>query len=188
MLVLGVDPRANPHAHLSGALIPQMSTSQTCRGVRSVRSEEKGSVCLLRRSPLLPPSPPSRSLGRLEKRQVWASASHTYHLREGRPLVVLLLLNSRDSDPSLTETHECLLGRQRPQDPSWASSHSAAWAAGTPTQNQLHEARPPGAAGQGPGGSSRCPAQPVPSPVAGLRAPLLQIFPASVQVFLTLYA
>lgn len=115
-----------------------MGTSQTCRGVRSVRSEERGSVCLLRGSPLLPPSPPSRSLGRLEKRQVWASASHTYHLREGRPLVVLLLLNSRDSDPSLTETHECLLGRQRPQDSSWASSHSAARAAGTPT----HEPTP----------------------------------------------
>lgn len=147
MLVLGVDPRAHPHAHLSGALIPQMSTSQTCRGVRSVRSEERGSVCLLHRSPLLPPSPPSRSPGRLEKRQVWASASHTYHLWEGRPLVVLLLLNSRDSDPSLTETHECLLGRQRPQDPSWASSHSAARAAGTPTQNQPHEAQPPGGAG-----------------------------------------
>lgn len=64
----------------------------------------------------------------------WASASHTHHLWEGRPPVVLLLLNSRDSDPSLTETHECLLGRQRPQDSSWASSHSAARAAGTPTR------------------------------------------------------
>lgn len=33
----------------------------------------------------------------------------------------VLLLNSRDSDSFLTETHECLLGRQQPQGSSWAS-------------------------------------------------------------------
>lgn len=134
-LVLGVDPRAHPHAHLSGALLPcRWAPPRPARGVRSVRSEERESACLLPRSPLPLPSPSPRSLGRLEKRQVWASESHTHHLREGRPPVVLLLLNSRESDPSLTESHECLLGRQRPQDSSWASSHSAARAAGTPTR------------------------------------------------------
>lgn len=138
MLVLGVDPRAHPHAHLSGALLPcrwaPPRPAGGVRSVRSVRSEERESACLLPRSPLPLPSPSPRSLGRLEKRQVWASESHTHHLREGRPPVVLLLLNSRESDPSLTESHECLLGRQRPQDSSWASSHSAARAAGTPTR------------------------------------------------------
>ena len=72
---------------------------------------------------LLPGSPLSlaQEPGKTEKRQARASASCTHHLREGRPPVVLLLLNSRDSDPFLTETHECLLGREPPQDSSWAS-------------------------------------------------------------------
>lgn len=155
-LVLGVDPRAHPHAHLSGALLPcRWAPPRPAGGVRSVRSEERESACLLPRSPLPLPSPSPRSLGRLEKRQVWASESHTHHLWEGRPPVVLLLLNSRESDPSLTESHECLLGRQRPQDSSWASSHSAARAA-NPRTNPAKPGHPARRA-RGPGGSSRRP-------------------------------
>lgn len=86
-------------------------------------------------------------------RQAQASASHTYHLQEGRPPVVLLLLNSRDSDPFLTETHECLLGPQLPQDQVGPPSHSTARAAAGPLRMPITEtnATSPDCAGRGRG-------------------------------------
>lgn len=124
----------------------------------------------------------------MEKKQAWASASQTHHLREGRPQVVLFLLNSRDSDPFLTETHECLLGRELPQGSSWASSHSRSRSGSPGTPIQDTQATWRGGGGARGSSSSRTPPSPRPPVLGGTQAPLLQIFPASVQVFLTLYA
>lgn len=81
--------------------------------------------------------------GKMTKREAWASASCTHHLWEGRPPVVLLLLNSRDSDPFLTETHECLLGQEPPQDSSWASQGRQGRQSTNPTSQAAGAGRGP---------------------------------------------
>lgn len=116
-------------------------------------------MLLLPRSPLLASS---WSLGSVEKKQAWASASHTHHLREGRPQVVLFLLNSRDSDPFLTETHECLLGRELPQGSSWASSRSRSRSGSPGTPIQDTQATWRGGGGARGSSSSRTPPSPRP--------------------------
>ena len=98
--------------------------------------------------------------------------------RRGRlrpqPPVVLLPLNSRDSDPFLTETRECLLGRELPQDSSWASSRSAALAAAGRQGRQSSKPTNPGhlaRRGRSLGSSSSWAPGPAlaPYPVAGLK-------------------
>lgn len=161
--------------HLFGALL-------LCRWVQEVMctqappSSFRGAAVQLRREDRETPSPIVREPGRVEKRQAQASASRTHHLQKGRPPVLLLLLNSRDSDPFLTETHECLLRRELPQDQVGPPSRSAALAAvgppRTPITKPTPQARPAWAEGGAQGASTRQdprgPCRPCPPPVAGL--------------------
>lgn len=154
---------------------------------------------------LLPRSPPFPHRGAWEEEEEEAGSglSTLYPPPPGGETPptpgVLLLLNSRDSDPFLTETHECLLGREPPQDSSWACPALAtAGRQGRQPMKPTPQATG-GLPGQGCGWGAPPLAGTPPTwrPLGPLalaknhgrtQAPLLQMSPASLQVFSTLYA
>lgn len=167
-----------------GLSYPADGTSGPSGGGRSVRSEERESACLL---PRFPPGSPHRP-GAWEdwrRGRFGPSESHTHHPPGGDPRSSSFCSTQGNQTPSLTESHECLLGRQRPQDSSWASSHSAARAKPDANPaNQPREARPPSAAGAGPRWLlPPAPPSPRPSPVAGLRAPSANLSSLRASIF-----
>lgn len=100
LLALGVDPKASlPSSSLWGPLTLQVGTGG---GMDPDTSQ---------------PSQPSNHQGGKRGQEAGSSLSISHPPPPGRetPPAVLLLLNSRDSDPFLTETHECLLGPERPR-------------------------------------------------------------------------
>lgn len=151
---MGIEPKASVPSSLWGPLTPQVGTG----GDRVPGTSEllyRGS-CLANKggqgvcaSPPSRPRPPwSRSQekwrrGRLRHQHLTPTTSRR------RPPVLLLLLNSRDSDPFLTETHECLLGQELPQDQVGPPGHRAALATVGPPRTPISKPTPqPGLCGQ----------------------------------------
>lgn len=122
----GVIPEVpSPHPSLWGPCTLQVGTagdgSQSPPGPISLAGQLIGWEERSRVWTSAPSSSPDGSGGPGEWRRGGVWPQHLIFTTSGRDTPVVLLLNSRDSDPFLTETHECLPGREQPQGSSSVS-------------------------------------------------------------------